>query len=72
MPGPIAAGLGVCLLLFAALGLLAGVPATNAANADPDLAACDNIKDWDVRVAGCTRLLARKNLPAKLQAILYL
>jgi tetratricopeptide (TPR) repeat protein len=51
---------------------LVGVPAANGANTDPDIAACDNLKDLDARVAGCTRLLARKNLPAKSQAILYL
>ena len=59
-------------ILFAALSLLFGMPAVNAANADPDITACNNIKDLDVRIAGCTRLLARKNLPIKSQAILYL
>ena len=57
---------------LAALCLLVGVPVANGANPDPDIAACDNVKDLDARVAGCTRLLARKNLPAKSQAILYL
>jgi tetratricopeptide (TPR) repeat protein len=57
---------------LAALCLLVGVPVANGANTDPDIAACDNVKDLDARVAGCTRLLARKNLPAKSQAILYL
>jgi tetratricopeptide (TPR) repeat protein len=57
---------------LAALCLVVGVLLANGANADPDIAACDNVKDLDARVAGCTRLLARKNLPAKSQAIPYL
>ena len=60
------------LIWLAALCLLVGVPMANGANPDPDIAACDNVKDLDARVAGCTRLLARKNLPAKSQAILHL
>ncbi len=58
--------------LLAALSLLVGGPAASAANTDPDIAACNNVKDLDARVAGCTRLLARRNLPAKSQAILFL
>jgi len=58
--------------LLLALSLLIGVPAANAENTDPDVAACNNIGDLDARIAGCTRLLARKNLPARSQAILYL
>jgi len=59
-------------VLLLALSLLVGVPAANAENTDPDVAACNNIGDLDARIAGCTRLLARKNLPARSQAILYL
>ena len=60
------------ILLAAAFSLLLWMPAANTANTDPDIVACDNLKDMDARVAGCTRFLSRKDLPAKLQAVLYM
>jgi hypothetical protein len=51
-------------VLLGAAGLLIGATAIHAQNADPDIAACNNIKDLNARVAGCSGLLARKNWPA--------
>jgi tetratricopeptide (TPR) repeat protein len=61
----------IALLGFAA-ALLIGSPSLRAATVDPDIAACNDIKDWNNRIAGCSRLLARQKWPAKAMAQLYL
>lgn len=61
----------IYLLGFAVALLITG-PAVRAATVDPDIAACNDIKDWNVRIAGCSRLLARQKWPPKAAAQLYL
>jgi tetratricopeptide (TPR) repeat protein len=46
--------------------------AIHAQNVDPDIAACNNVRDLNARVAGCSRLLARRIWPAKTEALIYL
>jgi tetratricopeptide (TPR) repeat protein len=59
-------------LLLAAASMMLGAPAIHAQNADPDIAACNNVSDLNARVAGCSRLLSRRIWPAKTEALLYL
>ena len=60
-----------CLLGLAGALLIAS-PTVRAATADPDIAACNDVKDWNARIAGCSRLLIRQKWPAKSMAQLYL
>lgn len=53
-----------CSVLLGAI-ISAFVFAPSAYAKDPDTAACDNITNWEGRVAGCTRLLNKKRWPAK-------
>jgi tetratricopeptide (TPR) repeat protein len=59
-------------LFGVALAVGIAAPAIHAATVDPDIAACDDVKDWNARIAGCSRLLARQKWPAKAQAQFYL
>jgi tetratricopeptide (TPR) repeat protein len=61
----------ICLLAFSVALLITG-PGIRAATVDPDVAACNDIKDWNARIAGCSRLLARPKLPARNMAQIYL
>jgi tetratricopeptide (TPR) repeat protein len=59
----------IFFLVIAACLLLGGAAARAA---DKDIADCDNVKDWQIRVDGCTRLIERKKWPPKVMAIFFL
>ena len=59
-------------LLLAAAGVMIGASAIHAQNVDPDIAACNNVRDINARVAGCSRLLARRIWPARTEALIYM
>jgi hypothetical protein len=42
-------------LLLAAAGVMIGASAIHAQNVDPDVAACNNVRDINGRVSGCSR-----------------
>ena len=59
-------------VLGLAIGLVIAGCGARAATPDPDIAACNDVKDWNARIAGCGRLLTKQKWPAKTMAQIYL